>query len=271
MKFDHDHILFIGDTHADLTRFKTLLRDIRLTRSGSILCIQVGDFGYLGYEERLTNDGRAGRLMNALEKYDIDLLFIDGNHEDFVWMRERYGLDIHAPSFQAVGPRLTYAGRGAEADIRGKSVVFLGGAGSIDRPLRVPMVEWFPEEALDPELDLPRLTREQPIDLLISHDSPLTAAVKGAHAVFAARAIVDISAEAYTANCNERYVSVVEALKPRQIVHGHQHLSYVEDWRGIQVFGLIHLQAQRYGQVTLSWDELMQGGWTNSHQAGEKP
>ena len=79
------------------------------------------------------------------------------------------------------------------------------------------MVEWFPEEALDPELDLPRLTRVQPIDLLISHDSPLTEAVKGAHAVFAARSIVDISAEAYTANCNERYVSVVDALKPRQM------------------------------------------------------
>ncbi|MEN9358902.1 MAG: hypothetical protein RL095_437 [Verrucomicrobiota bacterium] len=269
MKFDHDHIFFIGDTHADLTRFKTLLRDIRLPRSGSILCIQVGDFGYLGYEERVTNDGRAGRLMTALEKYDIDLLFIDGNHEDFVWMKERYSLDIHAPRFQPVGPRLTYAGRGAEAEIRGQSVIFLGGAGSIDRPWRTPQVDWFPEEALDPELDLPRLVRTRPLDLLISHDSPLTEAVKAAHAVFAARAKVDVAAEAYTAECNQRYARVVEQLRPRQIVHGHQHQSYVEDWSGIRIFGLIHLQAQRHGQVLLSWDELLQGGW-KSPESGEK-
>jgi len=131
----------IGDIHC-----KAKLKNIMIPGS-----IQLGDLCLLGYENFTFKDS---------PRY-----FIEGNH-DFLPI-----LDIDSDKIMEIRENLFYIPRGF---VSGK-VLFIGGADSIDKYLRHPGYDWFPEESLTQKQFERIMDNPSEIEVVISHDAPTCA------------------------------------------------------------------------------------------------
>jgi Icc-related predicted phosphoesterase len=136
-------VALIGDVHG-LPEFSP-----QLMSGGSI---QVGDCS-LNYNQWV------GKATNK------KVFFIDGNHDNF---------DILNPDARepySVINNLYHIPRGY---VSGK-VLFIGGAESIDKSMRTPGIDWWPQESIS-QLQYHRIMDlNVPIEVIISHDCPLNA------------------------------------------------------------------------------------------------
>jgi hypothetical protein len=141
-------ILVAGDLHGE---FRTLQKALRHLKPD--ITLQVGDFGYWPYEESYSKFS-----VNGTE---FPVYFCDGNHE-------RLDLLIKNKEVTEVCRNVFYQPRGSTLTLPdGRTVLFLGGAASIDKEYRTPGFDWFPEE-IPSYVDLP----DQEIDIVISHTCP---------------------------------------------------------------------------------------------------
>lgn len=141
----------MGDIHG---KFKTLSYLIRTKRPE--LVIQLGDFGY--WPELAE--------FNQLSKFtDVPVWFIDGNHENYTALNK-----FQYPIF--TNCLVDHVKRGEIRPLpNGMTALFMGGAYSIDKDLRTPGLDWFPEETIKGSqvYDLPVNRR---IDVIFSHTCP---------------------------------------------------------------------------------------------------
>ena len=133
-------ISFVGDIHCH-TEFKQLMEP------GSI---QLGDLCVLEYKNKFDfGDGQV--------RY-----FVDGNHDFFP------ALDTSAAAPAEVAKGLVYLPRGY---MSGRTM-FVGGAFSIDKALRVPGLDWFPEETVSLRQAHNILSTSAAVECIVSHDCP---------------------------------------------------------------------------------------------------
>lgn len=146
--------LFVGDIHGDTKALIRLTKyAMRLQKIERI--IQVGDFSINPADYSFT------------WPFDIPLWFIPGNHDHYHALSR--GMNL--------APNVRYIKRGEIVD----GILFVGGAYSVDKDLRVTGVDWFPEEqmsyreyidgidSLSKSLDA-RVTPE--IKTMVCHDAP---------------------------------------------------------------------------------------------------
>ncbi|MDL2060498.1 metallophosphoesterase [Mesosutterella sp. AGMB02718] len=162
-----DKVLFCGDTHADFSFLQGALGILRPS-----VCIVAGDFGYWRRSDFEEGAGE-GFFHEGLRHPGTRIFFCDGNHENHALLRrlvETRGWEkpIH------VAPGLFYAPRGSTAVIRGRRVLFAGGAFSIDRAYREEGRTWFAEEEMGQE-ELERILKRSDldsVDAVVSHTCP---------------------------------------------------------------------------------------------------
>lgn len=226
------NICLLSDTHGDYHYTIKQLQDIRKKVTGSIRIIQLGDFGFIGFNN--DNDKKLKMLNNYLYVNDINIDFIDGNHEDFVRMKSEYGLDIHLPKKQTVLSNIDYIGRCTTELINNELVMYMGGAGSFDKANRIPGKDWFMDEVITDE-DIDRVVK---CDILISHDSPIGSILSNKH----------IDSTLHTDYTKYQYSKVFNKCKPSKVYHGHQHITYEERYvdyvNDCQVIGLNHVASK---------------------------
>ena len=118
-------LLIVGDVHG---RFKMLNEIIDLTKPDLTICL--GEFGYFP------------DLMPAIWMLHSKnpIYWIDGNHEDFSFLKERKSDEIV--------PNVFYKPRGSVENIAGKNFLFLGGGFSIDWKYRTAGYDYFPADEL---------------------------------------------------------------------------------------------------------------------------
>lgn len=134
----------IGDIHGDVYRYMSII-------AGATESVQVGDFGigFIPDEEMVDELHSDGRHK-----------FIRGNHDDPVRCKERVGY-IDDGTFDAE-----------------RSILYIGGAWSIDHWIRTPGLNWWPEE----ELSVPELVRMHELfvhhepRIVVTHDCPTSIA-----------------------------------------------------------------------------------------------
>jgi Icc-related predicted phosphoesterase len=155
-------ILLLGDIHGDISVLKSAIQKAEEVEATCL--IQVGDLGLF------QRNGLDIGFHRVCKSATIPIYFIDGNHDDCVrWA-----------SFTEVtriwdDANLFYIPRGTVMEIDGRTLAFMGGAGSIDKHTRLTNGwHWDEYENISPEevLRLLRAAEGKQVDILITHCPP---------------------------------------------------------------------------------------------------
>ena len=218
-------ILIAGDTHGSLPWTLHLLDKAVEFECDAMFVL--GDFGFWPRH----GDGRdfLYKLEHQLKKHEMDLWWLDGNHED------HDELDKLVEKYREMGAipysnHIAYTPRGYGWNWGGLNFVALGGATSIDVDLRTPGKTWFPQEGITDD-DVTRAISRGRADILLAHDIPVGTTLP-------IRPPVRFSNESRTrlkeiedlSRGNRIKVQeVAEQLGVSRIYHGHHHISYRSD------------------------------------------
>jgi predicted phosphodiesterase len=147
-------IAFIGDVHRAFGRLAEAVAELPV---GVEVVIQVGDLGL--HRDDLDPSSPGVPPLNR------PVYYVTGNHD-------------HEPSYRGIvrptemAPNLIFVPRGTVLELDGRRIAFLGGGDSIiDRHVRRPDVDWWPEEQVT-MADVARLERAGRVDLLVCHTPP---------------------------------------------------------------------------------------------------
>lgn len=213
----YNKIAFLGDLHGNTNNAYKLI-DFIMEHDNPDLLIQVGDMGVMGelFEKYLN------KLNKKLESYNIELWFIDGNHENFNWLLNKvknpYGLN-------SITSKIKYIPRGTMLTLGKKNFYFCGGAFSIDKFMRTIYKSWWPQETLSKEEteELINYYNENysnyKIDYFISHDTPL-------FEYYQDDSIFMNQSDFYEDYSHKMNLSkLYELTKAPKIIHGHYHVN----------------------------------------------
>lgn len=145
-------IILHGDNHGQWDR---LFRIIDENKMEDCTMIGVGDCG-IGFTVREKQLRQFEYLNNFFKKRNINYLCIRGNHDDPSYFLGQYEYS----NFKILPDYHTET-------LNGEKFLFVGGAVSIDRRLRVPNMNWWEGEEV--YLDESKITD---CDVLITHSAP---------------------------------------------------------------------------------------------------
>lgn len=135
-------IYITGDTHGiiDIDKIKTFLKTTKTTRNDYLIVL--GDFGCPRFKHVLPYC----EAFRFWEDVPITVLFVDGNHENFAQLNS-YPVEMwNGGKVHKLNDNIYHLMRGQVFNIDGKTFFTMGGAVSIDKMQRVPLVDWFQEE-----------------------------------------------------------------------------------------------------------------------------
>lgn len=222
-------LLIAGDTHANKAHVHQLCSAAQ--KAGCAAIIQVGDWGFTwpGYE----TSHLLFKLNKALESYEMDMYFLEGNHDNYLDLEHRgfWPRPGRLCQFRDA-PRVTYIPRGHVWEMDGCTFMALGGAYSIDQASRVEGKSWWPEELItyaDLEYCASQLDQHPKIDVFLSHDCP--------EGVKRLESYLELTSKEFgidykldqASRANRRALwLVVERAKPTLLIHGHYHWAYTD-------------------------------------------
>lgn len=219
-------IAFLGDVHADAAFTVKAIK--RASTLGADIIVQLGDFGYR-YEWDFLDTVEA-----ALNHAGLRMMFVDGNHDDHRFLRTDYDGNAR---LRIITPRILHAGRGYRWRWDGVRFLAVGGAHSVDRHTRLRYGwMWHREEILTDGQIADAIEGGQ-TDVLISHDCPSGVDIPGLQPeLFPGFEIA--AAEQH----RTRIRTIVDAVQPTAIYHGHYHVNYDQrvhfGWGHTDVHGL---------------------------------
>lgn len=165
-------IYVTGDIHGYPIRFdQSKLESMGLNLTENDKLIICGDFGLPWY-----GDKEEECCLDWLEAKPFEILFVDGNHENFdllykLPVEERYGGKV-----RKLRNNIFHLMRGEVYEIKGKTFFAFGGATSVDKHMREEHVDWWQEEVfgeaerLNAIRNLERMGNE--VDCVITHTVP---------------------------------------------------------------------------------------------------
>lgn len=212
---DPDIVMIAGDWHGNLPWALKMIRHAAV--QGATCIVQLGDFGYWG--------GRDGaryldRLSAELAKLEVQLYFIDGNHENF----DRLLAQPIDPTtgLRPIRGQITHIPRGFRWTWHGQVWLALGGATSVDRLWRTAGHDWWQQESLT-EADVEAAVAVGRADVMVCHDCPAGVdipAIRGNSFGF-------LQAELALAQTHRQTLArVVRVVRPKVLFHGHYHDRY---------------------------------------------
>jgi predicted phosphodiesterase len=202
---------FAGDWHAN-TRWATSAIGYAAEHGAGVI-LHLGDFGYEFRPAFLRG------LDRALAATNLQLLFVDGNHEAFPTLL-RY--PVRGNGLRQVSERVWHLPRGFRWTWGGVRFLALGGAYSIDRQWRTPGSSWWWQEEITDEQVAAAIAGPE-VDVLISHDCPTGVAIPDLEESADQWPPLDlIRAEGH----RRQLARVAEVTRPRWLWHGHYHRRY---------------------------------------------
>lgn len=208
---------------------------LRLVSYGADIIVHLGDFGF--WRDDMTTRDFLMDVERVLAESDLNLVWVDGNHEDHARLNE---LPVDDPTgLRRISDHVWHLPRGYRWAWHSKTWMALGGAHSVDRQRRTPGLSWWPEETLtDAEVDYAE--RPGPVDVLVCHDAPTTDLIPGMNES-------NWPAEEIRASVvhQARIRDVVETVKPSVLYHGHFHTRYEADF--IYESGQTHVVGLAHG------------------------
>lgn len=180
---------------------------------GARTILHLGDYGYT-FEARYRND-----VEQALAEYDMQLLFVRGNHDDTGYLEQ---LDRDREGCGIVSHRVRHLRDGQRFTVGDEVAVALGGAASIDRSHRVPGVSWWPDE-ITSQAAIDHAIADGPAQIVLAHDCPAGVELPLDPRFEAYYEDTDPGVLDYCTQNRPRLWEVATALTPRVWLHGHYH------------------------------------------------
>ncbi len=231
-------LLLAGDTHGDLEHVQYLNR--MAVKTGCERVVQVGDFGYWPHREPFHE-----RVSAAAGQAGLTWFWLDGNHENFDALEK--AVDTEAASPQPMEEHLWYLPRASTWTWDGCRFLALGGAPSIDKVFRRKGTSWWEQELLT-DAQVARAQAAGPADVMLTHDAP--------EEVWPTE-IEPHKVDPLSKQHRMTVSTVVAAIQPRLLVHGHYHHRYSAKLGEMAIEGL-----GRNGQQERSWMVLDTADWT---------
>lgn len=208
-------ILLCGDTHASRSHMRYLIEDVAVPKEIKLLIV-LGDFGFW---PRNQYGLKFLEYVNHLaKKNDVEIWWLDGNHEDHIWLREEMlpyydGINpIASSSPGAQYSAIKYLPRGHRFELDGVKFMSYGGAFSVDYESRTDGIDWFDGiENVDPD-HIESISYDE-VDVLLTHDVPL-----GKDLGYPKGALTDISEKTRL-----QLTYLVDKVKPHFGYGGHHH------------------------------------------------
>lgn len=156
---------FIGDSHS-IGSFKEAVKKSQLESAN---LIHVGDFG-LGFNALWYDLQQLEQLDQFLGEKGINLYVIRGNHDNPIFWKRRYGLNL--PKYSNINLIDDYTIR----KIEDKNVLFIGGGVSIDRFIRSAEhpPTWWMDEKIEYSLGILQsvIGKARKVDIVVTHSAP---------------------------------------------------------------------------------------------------
>lgn len=217
-------ILAAGDIHGDPQHLLYLYETAARLDVDRIFAL--GDYGY--WEHMQGGGDYLDFNSQCAAEYDIPTYWLDGNHENHVLLRNKYGKDGMRDrpwrEFWEIREDVHYSPRGNRFTWDGVTFLTLGGAYSVDRASRrVGTSFWFEEMIENEEVD--RSIRGGKVDVMLAHDLPSGVDMA---------AIMNHRGFRYTAIPSSEWNrdqlrKVVDEVRPDYFYHGHYHTRYRQD------------------------------------------
>lgn len=198
-------IALVGDTHANPIRTLRIIKE--MDESGIKTLVQCGDFGFW---PRFPQGVKfLQKVSDALIENGMTLHWADGNHED----HDRLPHEDDQPWEH--NPGIVWHPRGTTSEIAGKTILWMGGAVSVDKYARTPGYDWFHKEVPTP-IQWQRALEAGPADIVVAHDAPAGVSLKG---------VSWITEELLRASnsMREGLLEVFNASEAKLFIHGHWH------------------------------------------------
>ncbi len=172
-------IIITGDVHSQEARFSQafIAEEPMLTENDYV--IVCGDFGFIFFNnepEGLIIDEVKKKALDELEKKPYNILFVDGNHENFHALN-KYPEELwHGGKIHRIRKNIIHLMRGQVFTIEDKTFFTLGGAYSIDRDGRVLNYTYWEEEIPNAaEIITARANLKKhgnKVDYILTHQAP---------------------------------------------------------------------------------------------------
>lgn len=217
----------LGDTHFNFAWARYAIR--KFHSQGIDTVIQVGDLGIYPGE----SIGKSWNKINdLLVSLGMTFYVAPGNHEDYDRIARLRPVD-DGSGWLRFRSNILLAPRGHRNEFDGRSFVWLGGAGSVNKSILLAessvsrQKEWWPGEAISVE-DVERTVAGGHADVMVAHEAPF-----GVRAIWEATAgnpqgfrSWDIE---YAQEIRERLTQAFHGVRPELLLHGHHHISVDED------------------------------------------
>jgi Calcineurin-like phosphoesterase len=228
-----------GDWHGNTRWALHVIEQMEPHLKDSKFIFQLGDFGYWPYEDG--SSSYIETLSAYLVSKDIQLFFLDGNHENHTALKAKadyYNCDldnnVNVNRVIPIAPNVIWFARGMRFSLAERKWLVCGGAASVDRAWRQEGFDWFPEEMITDEQEL-RISDAGHADVLLSHDRPAGARLFLPSGVWPDKDIAVADAH------RDRMQRICEAVQPSYIMHGHYHMATEEEfemsWGKVRVNG----------------------------------
>lgn len=168
-----NRIFITGDIHSNIDIYKLNSNNFPIGKELDktdyvIIC---GDFGLVW-----NNSKEELYWRDWLNNKPWTTLFIDGNHDPLVMINKYPVIEKHNGKMHMISDSIYHLIRGEIYDIYGSGFACLGGAESIDKPLRIEGISWWHDEQPEKE-DYENLIsnlrkRDYKVDYFISHSCP---------------------------------------------------------------------------------------------------
>lgn len=139
-----DRVFVCGDTHGllDVKKIDKLKSKEKLDYDDYLIIC--GDCGVVWDKETVIE------YTQYFENVGCNVLFVDGNHENFDMLKE-YPVEIwNGGKIQKISEHIFHLMRGQVFEILGKTFLTLGGADSSDREWRKEHISWWKDERIRP-------------------------------------------------------------------------------------------------------------------------
>lgn len=210
---DHpSRVAVVGDWHGTFEFAETVIRAV--ADAGADVIMHVGDFGFHTHGKDTARHLQT--VESACGERGIPLFWVDGNRDNHDRLSE-----IMVDPFsglRAISPHIAHLPRGFRWTWHGKTWMALGGAYSPNRRPETEGQRWWVREVLS-EDDAARAVRGGHVDVLIAHDCP------DGTGILEGMGNSHIDAGHLAAAGEHRAVlgSVVDAVQPALMFHGHYH------------------------------------------------